>query len=201
MEQSDALDVLKQLERGEITSAEADARLNAPHIERIEEPPIEFERPPRWARAIWVYGLTSGLVGVGIGAWIIVAARANVLWFLCGLPVLLLGALITALAASATNSPWLYVNVDGVSKRKRRQRVRFAMPFPLGLVRFGLSLASLFGRHPKAKMTFRSQRHEIPLDWADAQAFVDTLERELREHRGVTIDVDDKNERVQVYIV
>ncbi|MBI5304242.1 MAG: hypothetical protein HY868_19070 [Chloroflexi bacterium] len=199
MEQSDTLGVLRQLERGEITSEEADARLNAPTVERVDEPPFEFEGAPRWARAFWLYPLVSGLAGVGIGAWIIVATRANPLWFVCGLPILLLGALITAISASATNAHWLYVNVD--ESRKGKKRVRFAMPFPLGLVRLALWFAKLFGRHPKAKMMFRSQRHEIPLDWADADAFLDALERELREHRGVTVDVDDKGERVQVYIV
>lgn len=199
MEQSDTLGVLKQLERGEITSAEADARLDASTVERMHEPPMDLERAPRWLRRLWLYPLVSGLIGVGIGAWIIVAAHNNALWFLCGLPILLLGAMLTALAASADSMHWLYVNVD--ESRRGKKRVRVAVPFPFGLVRLGLGIAKLFDRHPKTKMMFRSKGNDLPLDWSDLDPFLDTIERELREHRGVTIDVDDKGSRVQVYIV
>ncbi len=199
MEQSDTLGILKQLERGEITSEQADARLDAPTVARMDEPPMDLERAPRWMRRLWIYFLVSGLVGVGIGAWIIVATRTNVLWFLCGLPILLLGALITGLAASADSMHWLYVNVD--ESGRRHKRVRVAIPFPFGLVRLVFGVAKLFGRHPKAQMKFRSATKNIPLDWADIDAFLDAIERELREHRGVTVDVDDKGSRVQVYIV
>ncbi|MBI5651903.1 MAG: hypothetical protein HZC40_15925 [Chloroflexi bacterium] len=201
MDNSDTLGVLQQLERGEISSAEADARLNAPpQVERIEEPPLTFEGAPNWIRKLWIYPVISGLVGVAIGTWIIIATvHANVLWFLCGLPIVLLSSIILALGASATAGHWLYVNVQ--SSRKRKHTVRFAIPFPLGLARGALWIAKFFGRHPKAKMTFRSRKQDFNLDWADLDAFFDGLERELREHRGVTVEVNDNDERVQVYIV
>jgi hypothetical protein len=201
MDNSDTLGVLQQLERGEISSAEADARLNAPpQVERIDEPSFELERVPNWIRKLWVYPVISGLVGVTIGTWIIMATvRANVLWLVCGLPIVLLSAIILAIGASANSGHWLYVNVQ--NSRKRKHTVRFAMPFPLGLARGALWIAKLFGRRPRAQMTFRSRKQELNLDWADLDAFFDGLERELREQRGVTVDVNDNDERVQVYIV
>jgi hypothetical protein len=39
------------------------------------------------------------------------------------------------------------------------------------------------------------------MNWDDSEQLFRALERELAEGRGVTIEVDDKNEHVQVYIV
>ena len=98
MEDSRTLDILRKLERGELDAAQANERLNTPPtVERDYVPRVEETPAPKWMRAIWIYLLLSGLAIVGIGAWIIIATvNANVLWFLCGLPILLLGALILA---------------------------------------------------------------------------------------------------------
>jgi hypothetical protein len=39
------------------------------------------------------------------------------------------------------------------------------------------------------------------MTWNDTEQIVQTLEHELGEGRGMTIDVDDNNATVQVYIV
>jgi hypothetical protein len=203
MDNSDTLGILQQLERGEITPEEANVRLEAPYqVERMDTPVVELDAAPNWVRQLWVYPLISGLIGVGIGAWIIVSTvHANALWFVCGLPILLIGALVLALAATARAGHWLYVNIQESSKHKRT--IRFAIPFPLGLVRMALWFAKIFvpDATRKAQMGFRSRNRDFKMDWADADAFLDALERELVEHRGVKVDVDDNGERVQVYIV
>ena len=201
MDNSDTLGILQQLERGEITPEEANVRLEAPYqVERIDLPTVELDAAPNWIRQLWVYPLISGLIGVGIGAWIIVSTvHANALWFVCGLPIVLIGALVVALAATARAGHWLYVNVQ--ASRKHKHAFRLAIPFPLGLVRMALWFAKIFVPHPQAQMGFRSRDRDFKMDWADIDAFLDALERELVEHRGVKVDVDDNGERVQVFMV
>ncbi|MBI4790036.1 MAG: hypothetical protein HY782_23625 [Chloroflexi bacterium] len=200
MDNADTLGVLRQLERGEISAAQADEWLSEPSaIERDHAPGIEETSAPKWVRRLWFYPLIAGLLIVGLGVWIIIATvHANILWFLFGLPILLLGTLIVAVAAGAESGHWLYVNVN--EGGKRRHNIRFGIPFPLGLLRGGLRIAGLFGQHPRMKINVHS--HSVKFDaWTEADAFVTALERELAQGRGVTVDVNDKDERIQVYIV
>ncbi len=200
LENSGTLGILKQLERGEIDATEADARLSAPpQIERDNEPRFDATDAPSWVRRLWSYPLVAGTVLVGLGAWIIVATvHANILWLVLGLPVVLLGAFVLAIAASARSGHWVYVNIKEAG---RRRNVRFGIPFPLGLIRFGLWVARWSGFRPRAHA--RANRHatDFNFDWSDADAFIDALERELAERRGMTVDVDDNDEHVQVFIV
>lgn len=203
MDNIDTIGILKQLERGEISAAEADERLDRPHI--FERAEVERDYAPlheetdlrRWARKLWVYPLLGGLAITAFGAWIIVSTVfANVLWLLLGLPILLLGTTIIALAASAESGPWLYVNVKSA---RQGRGVRIGMPFPIGLLRIGLWFAYRFG--PGAFLNVRGRKFKLGDSWTDIDSLLTTLEHELKEQRGFTIDVDEKDERVQVYIV
>ncbi len=197
MDNSDTLGILEQLERGEIDAREADARLNAPRpvIERADAPREDARDVPEWIRRLWVYPLLAGVLLVGFGAWIIVATvHANILWWLLGLPIVLLGSLVLAIAASARSGHWLFVNV----KDAERHNFRFGIPLPLGLARAALWIARWF----VPKSSFRVGRNRMVFDnWDDVNAILDAFERELNERRGLTIDVDEDDERVQVYIV
>ena len=201
MDNADTLGVLRQLERGEISATQADARLNEPPIvERIYSPDIDETGAPRWVRQLWFYPLIAGLLIVGLGVWIITATvHANILWFIFGLPILLLGTLIVSISASAQSGHWLYVHVN--EGGKHRHNIRIGIPFPLGLLRGALWFAKLFGQHPKMNVNIHSRKIKFDAAWTEADAFLTTLERELAEGRGVTVDVNDKDERVQVYIV
>ncbi len=201
MDNSDTLGILKKLEKGDITAAQADEQLNAPPpVERDYSPAPDRETgAPWWVRRLWFYPLTVGLLIVGLGVWMIVATmHANVLWFFCGLPILLFGALIVAISASAQSGHWLYVSVKA---SKRPRHIQVAVPFPLGLVRGGLKFARLFGVRPRAKWNVAHGQVNWNATWQDAEEMLVALERELREGRPVSVDVDEKNERVQVYIV
>lgn len=196
MEISDTLGVLKQLERGEISAREADARLNTPPLARLAAPPFDKSELPAWLRWAWSIPLFGGTLIVVFGAWIIAAtARANMLWFLLGVPIVLLGSLVIIIGASVFSGHWLYVNVE--NSRKHRSRVRLAIPFPIGLLRLALWLApwaiKLSGN--------RLRINHAKFDLDDSAALIAALARELKEGRGLTVDVDDHDERVQVYIV
>ncbi len=209
LENSGTLGILKQLERGEIDANEADARLNAPpQIERDVEPRFDETDAPSWVRRLWSYLLVAGWLLVGMGAWIIVATvHANILWLVLGLPVVLLGAFVLAIAASARSGHWVYVNIKEAGRR--RHSIRFGMTvahfatatFPLGLIRFGLWVARWSGFRPRVRSRVNRHAANFNFDWSDADEFIDALERELVERRGVTVDVDDNDEHVQVFIV
>jgi len=209
LENSGTLGILKQLERGEIDANEADARLNAPpQIERDAEPRFDETDAPSWVRRLWSYPLVAGTVLVGLGAWIIVATvHANILWLGLGLPMVLLGAFVLAIAASARSGHWVYVNLRAAGRRAHN--IRFGMTvehfatatFPLGLIRFGLWIARWSGFRPRAHARVNGHAADFNFDWSDADAFIDALERELAERRGVMVDVEDNDEHVQVYIV
>ena len=199
MDNSDTLGILKQLERGEISADEAETRLNAPPeiVRGYALQPDEMDAP-NWIRRLWVYPLAAGVLLVGLGAWIITATvNANIWWFILGLPIVLLGAFVIAIAANARSGHWIYINVR--EGGRHRHNFHFGIPFPLGLIRFGLWIAQWFA--PCSRACWRMNRQESTFDWSDADALVDALERELLAQRGVTVDIDDNDARVQVYIV
>ena len=197
MENSDTLGILQQLERGEIDVNEADARLvrPLPQVVRDLEPRLDETDLTERIQQLWVYPLFAGILLVGFGGWVIAATfGANVLWWLVGLPVVLLGSLVIANAAAARTGHWLYVNIRDAGTHN----IRFGIPLPLGLARAALGIARWFvptrsWRFGAICMTFD--------DWVDVTAILDAFERELNERHGITVNVDDDDERVQVYIV
>ena len=199
MDNSDTMGILRQLERGEISAHEAEARLNAPpEIEHDYEPSFDETDAPNWVRQLWVYPLAAGVLLVGLGAWIITAiVDANILWFILGLPIVLLGSFVIAVAASARSGHWMYIGIK--EGGRHRHNFHFGIPFPFGLIRFGLWVAQWFA--PYSGTRWRMNHRGADFDWSDADALVDALERELADKRGVTVDVDDDDNRVQVYIV
>ena len=201
MENQDTLGVLKQLERGEISADQAQARLNQPPTVDVNPAPFEEPAMAKWIRRLWVWPLTVGVLTVVLGTWIIAStANVNVLWFFCGLPFVMLGALVIALAASAQSSHWIYINVEN-KKNRRERNVRLGFPLPFGLVRFALLIARPFVKYPNTNIKVGTEHSRVQMTWDDSEQLVQTLERELAEGRGMTIDVDEPNERVQVYIV
>ncbi len=200
MNDTHQLGILKQLERGEITAEQAEERFHTPpDLERDYRP--RAEGAPDWVRRLWVYPLMAGLAIVGVGAWIIAAtARANVLWLVCGLPLVLFGSFVLALAAATTTTGhWLYVDIQ--RKGPHHHNMRFGVPFPLGLARGALWLAMRLGAHPRAAFRVRGRTFGLDASWTEADAFLTELERELTQGHGVTVNVDERDERVQVYLV
>ena len=192
MEHANTLGILKQLERGEINANEADVRLNAPTVERDYESRL-YTQAPQWVQRLWMYPLTIGLLMVGLGAWVIVATvDANILWWLVGLPIVLLGSFVVALSASAPWGHWLYLNIQNAEKHT----IRFGIPLPLGLARMVLWVAQWM--MPLKSLRFGESRMGFD-SWDDVTAILDTFERELNERHGVAVEIDDE-ERVQVYI-
>jgi hypothetical protein len=201
MDNASTLDILQRLERGEISATEADTRLiTSPPVERVAAPPFGGMVIPSWVYRIGIVVLTAGIAIVLFGAWIIAATvHANILWLLFGLPLVLLGSLVIAIGAGGFSGHWLYVNVE--QSRKRQHAIRFALPFPMGLVRFGLWIVRIAQPHPRARVRVSTARSKFDAFWDDPDEFINALEHELAEGRGIAVDVDDQDARVQVYII
>lgn len=202
MDNTGTLGILRQLERGEISASEADTRLTTPpRVERVAAPPFDQIRLPAWLHRIWITLLIAGTAVVMLGAWIIAATvHTNAfLWLLFGVPFVLIGSLLLAMGAGGFSGHWVYIHIE--SSRKRRHALRFALPFPLGLVRLGLWIARFVQPHQRARVHVNSPRSQFNALWDDPDEFMRALERELAEGRGITVDVDSPGERVQVYIV
>lgn len=200
MDNADTLGILRQLERGEINAREADARLYAPRVERTDTPPFDKIDSPNWMRLMWSIPLTLGTLIVVLGTCIIAATvHANILWFLIGIPVVLFGTLLIVLGAGAFSDHWVYVNIE--ESRHNRHHFRFGIPFPIGLLHLAVWIAPWAFSWSKNKIHTSHGNFNWNGDWDDPAEIIAALERELKEGRGITVDVDDKNERVQVYIV
>jgi hypothetical protein len=201
MDNASTIGILRQLERGEISANEADTRLAAPPpVERVTAPPFDQLQIPTWVKRIGVTLLVAGIAFVLFGTWIIaVTVRANILWFLFGLPLVLLGSLLIAIGAGGFSGHWLYINVE--ESRKRHHAIRFALPFPMGMLRFGVWIARFAQPYSRARVRVSTARSKFDAFWDDPDEFINALERELAEGRGITVDVDDNDERVQVYII
>lgn len=185
MMDSYTVDVLKELERGKINVEEANARLNAKLV-NANAPAFKPELP-RWMRWLQLYAFVSGTAIVLFGAWIIVSTvHANILWLILGLPVLLLGAFILSLAAVFSSMDWIYFNIE--QKWGRPRTIRFAIPIPFGLIRAGLWIAMRVNR--------RNSRF-VDL-WDNPDELLYALEHELKEGRGISVDVDDKRQHVRI---
>lgn len=142
-------------------------------------------------RRYWIYLLGAGTLIVLMGAWVMVANPASAWWWLCGLPLLLLGALVVWLAENARSGHWVYVNVKAKGQ-KATQHVRVVTPLPIGLTRFGLWVARRF--MPNLDRTLNEKG-------VDLDAVLTALDQGLTDDQGISIEVDEDDSEVQVYIV
>jgi hypothetical protein len=202
MDNAGTLQVLKQLERGEIRADEADARLSkAPTLlERDYSPRMERSSAPKWAQEFWEYPLIAGIGIVFLGAWVIAAtAHTNALWLVLGLPMVLFGSLLIALAASMRSRHWIFINVqrDGT----RRHNIRFGIPLPIVLLRAALWIARIALRNQKIRLGVNGRAFSGNSDWSDLDELFASFEHELERQPGITVDVDDEGEHVQVYFI
>jgi hypothetical protein len=132
-----------------------------------------------------------------LGAWISAATvESNALWLVLGLPIILVGSFLVGVAASAQSGHWIYVNIRGTGWRSHS--LHFGIPFPFGLIRIALWMASWFVDFPAWRPRLDPTQAHPGFDGSDASALIAALEHELSEKRGITFDLGDQ---VQVYIV
>lgn len=190
------LGVLKELERGKINIDEANARLNAKPI-NADASAFKPELPG-WVRLVQLYAFILGTLTVLFGAWIIVTTvHANIAWLVLGLPIMLLGALVLSLGGLFSSMHWIYINIERAHGHPRT--IHFAIPFPFSLLRVGLWLARFVIPNSKARVGANTRNWRWDAIWGDLNGFLNALEREFKQGRGISVNVDDQGQRVQLY--
>ena len=195
--------ILNMLAQGSITADEAHELLSAlgsagdaddtgdlalpdpkSESEKIEEIQPGLQRFRRLWR-IPFYIAAGALLLSGLGLVLMYQSTADVaaIGFLCIWCIFLLASLATLFALLARRSAWLYLRVEETNG----DRFAFGMPMPLNLVGWSLRIAAFFV--PSKQLGHLET----------AATFVDAM-RDDPDADPLFIDVDDEDEKVQIYI-
>jgi hypothetical protein len=151
------------------------------------EPDPSISRTVEKARSLWMIPLWIGVVITIFGGWVMyknVLPESISAWFYClGLPIFILGVLITILGWGSKTARWLFVSV----KQKPGEfpkRILIGFPLPLGLTswilrNFGHMIHGL-GNVPVDELILAVQQSSEPL--------------------VVNVDEGEEGEKVQVFI-
>ncbi len=175
--------ILGSIERGEI-SVEEGARRLAAAAKSPELPALTTAPRPAVARWLWQAAFWVGVALAAWGGWLLasscageVAATGRLVWAWL---IFVLGILGMMLGWWLQRARWLYVRV----RQADGPNVTIALPLPLGLVAWGMSIAQFF----------------VPrLDEIGVDELLLAMEEELRKGYPFVVKVDDEDGgRVQV---
>jgi hypothetical protein len=140
--------------------------------------------------------LAVSLVALIVSGWGAYALRVQAdgrrpFWFAVLVGFFAVALMATALSLWATTVPWLHVRVQNSrDEEKRARQIAISLPLPLGLAGWGLRIANRF----------------VDPDVAGALSAAATLAKTMRHDLGkrgaepIAVEVEDEDERVQVYI-
>ena len=175
-------DILRALDRGEISADEAIRRLE-------EEPPLpgklapqEFDMPKRWPY-LWLVPVSLGALGLFGGYGL--ATLGGWLWLLAA-PLLLVGAVLFWLGLASIDSPWVHIQVQSEEDGSISQ-FGLSLPLPLRPV---IWLIRQFGSYVPA------------LDKTAVDELLVAMEATKDTDGPIFIDVHEgeSGERVRVYL-
>jgi hypothetical protein len=163
--------------------------------------PVDLPDVGRFRRLVYIPFIVSILVlilsGWGTYALFHRAQGRVTLGFVLLVILAVLAFLAAALALWATTVPWLHVRIRGAPDGgSQGTRIAFSLPLPLTLAGWGLRLA----------YRYRTRFARLDQETADRLDAAAALLAAMRQDLGrqgaepISIDVSDKEERVQVYI-
>jgi hypothetical protein len=179
-EEHEAMEILRQVEAGEI-----DAETAAGLLERDPEPqdePQASDIPNRWS-GWWLipFSITLIVIAAGIGL-----GQLGGWWWLLAGPLLVTGGVVLTLLIASIGSPWVHIRVH-TGQDSWPRRIAISLPLPLRVSVWGLRM---FGVH-------------IPgLENTSLDELLLALEEGLSGGEPIQIDIDEgeSGERVQVYL-
>jgi hypothetical protein len=202
---SEKLKILEMLHKGTISPDEASQLLEAigdltpeAGVSETAAPPIVSPNMQRFRRFSYIpFGISLFLLLlVGWGTWALshqVDGRITA-GFVILVILLVFVFLATSLAFAMTRMPWLHVRVQDRSQGRDGETVRkklaISLPVPLSLAQWGLRIAHRYvGEDQAANLDvaatmLRTVGHDLGKPGTDP----------------IIVDVDDEDERVQVYI-
>lgn len=168
-------EVLRLLEEGEIDAAEAVRRLSDGDRDDGQGA-VRGENERRW----WmVFSILLAMLRSGIALGI-----AGGAWWICAVPLLLMGALGGLIMVAARGAPWACVRVD-LREGSWPQTIRFSLPMPLRPAAWVLR-----GLRPWVR------RREL----VDLDLVMTGLDEALRSGKPITVEVEEPwgGERVEI---
>lgn len=203
---SEKIKILELLDQGTITVDEANQLLEAAQDDTPQVTESETDAPPapspnmqRFRRLSYIpFGVSVLLLFLTAWGTYALSRRGDsriTAGFVVMLILLVLTSLLTWLTFAMTRVPWLHVrvrqNVKEASGGKRAlKRFALSLPVPLSLAQWALRIAP----------------HYVGEDQAGNLEIATTLLQTVKHDLGkpgtdpIVIDVDDEDERVQVYI-
>jgi hypothetical protein len=202
---SEKLEILEMLNQGTITVEEANRLLEAvqddtsPAAEsKADSPPAAAPDLQRFRNLSYIpFGVSVLLLVLAAWGTFALSRRADgqiTAGFVVMVVVLVLCSLLTWLTLAMTRMPWLHVRVRDRSEQTSKgkpthKRFIISLPVPLALAQWGLRIAPRYvGEEQVAQVemaaaVLQSFRHDLGKPGTDP----------------IVIDVDDNDERVQIY--
>ncbi len=180
----ETMDVLQQLEQGQIDVEEAERLLmeQVPSVEKDADWPDAQD--PIQTRSWWLilFAIGFGFLVFGWGV-----ATLGGWWWLCAGPLLLLGAVLAVLGVGTMHSPWAHLRIFE-HRGRRSHKINIKLPIPTRFAAWGLKN---FGHYVTG--LDRTGVDEILLA-------LDELEDNLLQGPPILIDITDgdNGERVEV---
>ncbi|MDX9830075.1 MAG: hypothetical protein RBU35_07425 [Anaerolineae bacterium] len=193
--QEERLRILKMVQEGQLSAAEAASLLEAlaepapalPDAGPRAEPGATPDPAARWGR-YWIYPLLAGgglLIAGSLVMGLVNATGGARGWLICGWTPMLLGLLLAVLAWWSRGSTWLHLRIrEGGGSRAR---IALSFPLPLTLAAWALRLAQ----------PFVPQLRDTGVD-----DLIIALRHSTAEGQPLVVDVqdDETGERVEIYI-
>lgn len=127
-EDQSSMEILDQLDAGQIDVSEAARRLTEKGVQPKQEAE-DPDLPNRW-RYWWVVpfsiGFAAAVTGWGLG-------QLGGWWWVCAGPLLVVGVITMILSAATNRSPWVHIRVK-IRENKWPRRIAISLPLPLGLI-------------------------------------------------------------------
>ena len=183
MNEEKRMEILKQLEAGDIDADQAIEALGSEdesHREDIPESKTQ-EIPAR--RFWWLIPFSIGIAGIGAGLGL---SQLGGWWWVCAGPLLVVSLLVVVIAATSSQSPWVHVRVRTGAEDGHR-KINIHLPIPVRLTAWGLRL---FGAN-------------IPgLDDTALDELIMSLEGNISRETPIHIEVhdDEDGEHVEVFM-
>lgn len=204
--ENNRLDVLKKVERGEISlevAADCLSEIEENQVAIQEQPdvifhsssidshPIRTEKreKPAWSIVFWLVPLISGiLLTIFSSTWLYenyFSSGLNIKFWLTWIPFFM-GVFMMYLGWELQRARWIHVNIKQ-PKGKSPQRIVFAIPIPFQFMGFILKLF-------KGKMP-------ATVSGIDIEELLGTLDHQLKKDEPLFVNVvDEDGTKVEVYI-
>jgi hypothetical protein len=177
--EKNTMDILQQLEDGEINADQALKMMDG----SVPEPSTVSDVPQKKWWAWWLVPFSLGMAAAAVGYGL---SQLGGVWWICAGPLLVIGGLVMVLAVLTIQSPWVHIRVH-TGQDSWPKRIAISLPLPL-------------------RLTAQILRWFSPRIGAFDQTTVDeliiALEGNVSSDTPITIQVDEgeSGERVEVFL-